>query len=534
MSESAARKREPIDLEEFERRLRGPAPQARDKGSLEELARLLEARNEPAPQPQTQPRQSVADFQQALASANLASRGAPSPRTSPGSVPSPSVESADPVEMAQRPAFGPVSRPRGPAGDPAGFEPPAPPRVAARAPQRTRTAPATDLDGYPLDPLDGPSGSGLGLRGAFGESDPSDDISAILQQFPDAGDRFAAAPRGGGPQADPHPEAAWTPGGEPAVDDYPAPKARKPLLLIGGAVAVCVVGLGATFAMRGTPTGYGAAPTIEAASGPFKVQPERPKVGDKPAQSASILDRNGSEGVAASRVITNEEQPLDIREAARAARITDTQGAVAPVRGAASPSSGAAPSMLPTSGPASNSFFPAPRRVRTVSVRPDGTIINEPTSAPIPPAPPARLTAPPSAAAPAIPQRPTYVAPGKSTARAAPVVAVENDPAPPRAIHPPARPVNQQVASATPAAGGGDYEVQLAGTASERDARRAASNAMQRYSQVLGGLQPTIRKANIGDREVYRVRVVGMSLEDANGLCSRLKSAGGSCFVARN
>jgi cell division protein FtsN len=41
-----------------------------------------------------------------------------------------------------------------------------------------------------------------------------------------------------------------------------------------------------------------------------------------------------------------------------------------------------------------------------------------------------------------------------------------------------------------------------------------------------------IRKHEADGRTVYRVRVGPMSKDEANGLCSRLKTAGGACFVA--
>jgi hypothetical protein len=41
-------------------------------------------------------------------------------------------------------------------------------------------------------------------------------------------------------------------------------------------------------------------------------------------------------------------------------------------------------------------------------------------------------------------------------------------------------------------------------------------------------------KAEVGSRTVYRVRVKGLSSDDANTLCARLKAGGGSCFVARD
>jgi cell division septation protein DedD len=89
------------------------------------------------------------------------------------------------------------------------------------------------------------------------------------------------------------------------------------------------------------------------------------------------------------------------------------------------------------------------------------------------------------------------------------------------------------VAATTASTGGGGFAVQLAGAGSESEARATISRLQQRYGAALGGRQPVVRKATVGDRDVYRVRVVGLSQGDANGLCERLKSAGGTCFIAR-
>ena len=35
-------------------------------------------------------------------------------------------------------------------------------------------------------------------------------------------------------------------------------------------------------------------------------------------------------------------------------------------------------------------------------------------------------------------------------------------------------------------------------------------------------------------KTIYRVRVGGLSREDANALCTKLQGSGGQCFVAKN
>ena len=312
------------------------------------------------------------------------------------------------------------------------------------------------------------------------------------------------------------------------------------MMLLGSAAAVLVVGLSVTFAMRGGPTSANA-PTIRASGEPFKIQPEAKPTGEKPSQAATILDRNGSERLAASRVVTREEQPVDVRVAGRQASAAYPTAKPGPTMGA--PTSG-----LPTAGPAANGYFPEARRVRTVSVRPDGSIIEAPQAAPARAAPASPAMAPARPVAPA-PARPVAPAPGQTAAptpvrvatatppktsdRAAPTTTASTSAtatpanAAPRAASP------QSAAVASTPRGGGGFAVQLAAPGSESEARAAISRLQQRYGAALGGRQPTVRKATVGEKEIYRVRVVGLSQADANGMCEKLKSSGGSCFVAR-
>jgi hypothetical protein len=364
------------------------------------------------------------------------------------------------------------------------------------------------------------------LEAAAARNDP---FQAVVNRYPDAAQRFAAAP----PVQQYHEPAAPESGWRPEAFDPPAgaDKSRKRMMLLGSAAAVLVIGLGVSYAMRGGPTG-GAAPTIRASNEPFKIQPEAKPAGQKPSEAATILDRNGSERLAASRVVTREEQAVDVREAARQAAANTAKPG---------PNVGAPPAGLPTAGPVAsgNGYFPEPRRVRTVSVRPDGTIIEPTQAAPArpaaaPPAPRAATPAPAPQMTAAPPVRVAAATPPKTNERAAPTTTASTSPAatPTTAAPRAASPQSAAVAS-TPRSGGGGFAVQLAAPGSESEARSAISRIQQRYGSALGGLQPTVRRATVGEREVFRVRVVGLSQGDANGLCERLKSAGGSCFVAR-
>jgi cell division septation protein DedD len=84
-------------------------------------------------------------------------------------------------------------------------------------------------------------------------------------------------------------------------------------------------------------------------------------------------------------------------------------------------------------------------------------------------------------------------------------------------------------------AGGGGFSVQLAAEGSEDAAQARFQRMRGQFGEVLGGASPSVRRAEVGGRSVYRLRVGGsLSRDEAVALCERLKASGGSCFVARN
>jgi hypothetical protein len=81
------------------------------------------------------------------------------------------------------------------------------------------------------------------------------------------------------------------------------------------------------------------------------------------------------------------------------------------------------------------------------------------------------------------------------------------------------------------------WGLQLIGDASETKALNEYSQLQRRYRSVLGDHAPTVVKKPLGGRGPsawYFVRVAEASRERAVQLCSKLKSAGGSCLVMRN
>src|SRR5690606_18759819 len=105
--------------------------------------------------------------------------------------------------------------------------------------------------------------------------------------------------------------------------------------------------------------------------------------------------------------------------------------------------------------------------------------------------------------------------------------------APPAAAQRPAPPVGLQASNA-PAAGAGDYIVQVTSQRSESQAAAAYRDLQRRFPTILGSLQPDIQKADLGAKGIYyRVRVAPASREVAASFCEQLKSAGGDCVVSR-
>lgn len=81
------------------------------------------------------------------------------------------------------------------------------------------------------------------------------------------------------------------------------------------------------------------------------------------------------------------------------------------------------------------------------------------------------------------------------------------------------------------------WGVQLAGNFSKAIALASFDRNRARYASILGDVQPMIigtRFRNRGTRAFYRVRVPADTRGAANGVCSRIRSAGGACAVLRS
>ncbi len=365
--------------------------------------------------------------------------------------------------------------------------------------------------------------------------------------------------QGEGEYADP--AVAWAEHeAAPAEAEPAARRSRKPLYAMGAIICCGLVGIGASFGMRSKAPGSQELALVKAPAGPVKVQPQNPGGVDVPNQSASILDRSdGAPQV--TKVVTREEQPVDLDQQVKQMRVITLGG---PKDGSVSSVTGQGAASVPvppppaTTASTSNNGFPEPKRVKTVSVRPDGSVINAEVSAAPANDPIAALAAgrpAPSAMAATDSALPKSATP-KSTARiattpkpeAAPPAPIAADqtpaaPAKPKiAAAPKPAPVkvasaqadNSDAAPATTASTGGGFAVQLAAPATEQEARSASTKLGAKFADALGGRRPAVVKAEVGDKSIYRVRVSSLSREEAVSLCEKVKAKGGACFVAKN
>ena len=317
-------------------------------------------------------------------------------------------------------------------------------------------------------------------------------------------------------------------------DEAPRPS-RSRIALVGAAMAVVVIGgagLYAYHSMSGASvTTAGQPPVIRAEQGPNKMVPTKPAGTEQAASDGQklIYDRVGGNAPAGGeRVVSSEEQPVDVSQAAQ------------PQPRVIQPATGSTPKpVAPTNANATE-----PKRVRTLTVRADGSIVEDASPAPTPGA----AAAPPSALAQATASTPVALSPGTGapaptspTPMAATPSIVPNVPRPPtRVAAAPATAAPTAPAAAAPAASAaaaaGGFFVQVASARSEADAQTAWRAAQSKYPGVLNGQQVAFRRADLGDRGIYYRAQVGPfgNRDDANGLCQSLRAQGGDCMVQRN
>ncbi|MCX5519616.1 SPOR domain-containing protein [Kaistia defluvii] len=338
------------------------------------------------------------------------------------------------------------------------------------------------------------------------------------------------------------------------ADRFAEPRRSRKGLVIAAVVLGVVLagGLGA-LALKGGGTSTDGAPRVIAADeGPTKVQPAATPGDTEVAQNKLIYDRASPELAGDEQLVLPDDGPIDEAPASNeSAASREISRIILP----GAPGDSANPSSIDdlTGGAAAAPAAPSdadagPRKVRTVVVKPDGTIISSEaqprnagsqTDSSVPARPATPVATSPEPAAPAEtsnatadadPEAPVDTAPPKDVSQ---LEAPAPAPAKPRAQPAPAA---AAPAAATRAPASGGFVVQVASQRSE-EAAIASFKAMQRkYPSVFGSQEPNVVRADLGAKGIYyRARVGPMATRDqAVSFCESLRAAGGDCIVQKN
>lgn len=392
----------------------------------------------------------------------------------------------------------------------------------------------------------------------------------------------------------------------PGLAEREAAQPRRRSMTIAALVGAVVVlgGLGALAFSFGGKGGSEAPVIVKADNSPIKVKPENPGGAVVPNQDNKVYDAVAKGGGAAKptepvqqKLVNTTEQPVDLaskeppqsrvvdlspNDSDAAAGADDPATALPGVAQAAVPESAqpAAPASTQPAAPAPKSedriaqvlqqdadntasndvVAVAPRKVKTMMVKPDGSLVPREDPAP---------AAPKVAAAEPSDPAPQHVAP-TSDGQQTGTVSSDADQADAQTAKPvkpakkaeakaqstntpamvpvaPARPSDQpvdivgevkpdQVASIDPAAAAsaGSWSMQIASQPTVESAQSTYQDLQRRYGSVLSGRTANIVKAEVaGKGTFYRVRVPAQSRNDAISLCTSYKAAGGNCFVSR-
>ncbi len=305
-------------------------------------------------------------------------------------------------------------------------------------------------------------------------------------------------------------------------------------------MALVVIGTSGVFGYRALFSGgpSGPPPVIKANTTPSKVAPTP----SAEASNKQIYDRVG-DGSQGERVVSREEKPVEVKDTSRPvpARVV-FPGMPATTASTPDTAMGASPP-LPTDpgGPSAAE----PKKIRTVTIRPDQLNGTGSTARPnAAPAPAQRAAAaPPAAPAPASTMAPPPAQQGNAPLSLSPQVASAEASARP-AFPPPTRPAAAAPAAPTRLAAvppatevaAGAYTVQISSQRSENEAQASFRSLQAKFPSLLGDRQPVIRRADLGEKGIYFRAMVGgfASVDQATQFCGSLKSAGGQCVVQRN
>jgi len=361
----------------------------------------------------------------------------------------------------------------------------------------------------------------------------------------------------------------------------PSTRRRGGFNFVAAVFALAVLGTAGAFAYRAMFGGTvlpSLPPIIKAEGGPTKIIPSAGN-----SQGGTSRDATADGTAAGERLVSREEQPVNVPPPASAAPrsvatvpvfpdpsapgIPRSAPAVFPPPNlvplvqagpAAPPSPGGrfegfnvAPGTVPpgtnpgtggdqtaaapttpapagSASPQPGSAAPAPKKVRTVSIRANQSTASENAA---PPAGQQQAAKPPNDA-----NGPLSIVPASSDTVSVTTAGRPRAAAPAPRPAPPNKPAPSETASVAPGAAGGGYTVQVSSQQSEEEAQASFRSLQAKYPNLLGGRQPIVRRADLGAKGIYYRAMVGpfASSDEAGDLCTKLKAAGGSCIVQKN
>ena len=282
---------------------------------------------------------------------------------------------------------------------------------------------------------------------------------------------------------------------------------------------------------------------IKAEEGPTKVKPDDPGgrvVANQDKASYDQVQGESRENLDQETLISNTEEPAKIEKPTETdvAALPDVETNLPPKTDERLESA----VEQQDDNASQNLGDVRPRVVRTVTVKPDGTIIqNEPEPAPNVVQPETETLSNEVASNSAVesgnvqPDAPASI----DGAVSQEIIAIPQASPLPKPVQPIANETVQSVSVAEPEpepapapVAQSEGVVQVSSQRSEEAARASFSNLQNRFSPLQGRTM-AIQQANVNGSTFYRVRVQTSSRADANQLCTNLKASGGSCFVTR-
>jgi hypothetical protein len=305
---------------------------------------------------------------------------------------------------------------------------------------------------------------------------------------------------------------------------------RRPIgrWVLSGILGLAVLGTAGAFAYHSFGFSHitGQPPIIKANLSPTKIVPASAA---QPKSGINRLDELTEEKKGPEKIVSREEKPVAVNnESTVAVDQASNRPAISP----------------------SNIDVSQPKRIRTIAIRPDGTVLASAASdesiSPVAsdePANTARASTP--ALEPSSGETPEQKedqtsnrknSPGRVTPNGTQRTNAPLSLSPVTGARPAVAPVRVASAGVEPSANIGGYGVQVSSQRSEDEARTALRNLQAKYPTQLGAKKFVIRKVDLGSKGIYYRALIGPfdTASNANELCGSLKAAGGQCIVQKN